>query len=88
MYRKLFLRFVVFTGLALFMTVFGLGGQASVGAQEGKVTICHLPPGNPSNAQIITVSASAVRAHLAHGDTIGVCGENGGPFFGEGLFNL
>ena len=37
------------------------------------VTICHIPPGNPSNAQTITVNASAVNAHLNHGDTLGAC---------------
>jgi len=38
---------------------------------ESKVSICHLPPGNPSNVQYITVGASAVPAHQAHGD--GIC---------------
>lgn len=39
-----------------------------------KVTICHFPPGNPGNAQTITVGAPAVAAHVAqHGDTIGPC---------------
>jgi len=37
------------------------------------VTICHIPPGNPSNAHTITVNASAVNAHLNHGDTLGEC---------------
>jgi len=37
------------------------------------VTLCHIPPGNPSNAQTITVSAAAVQAHLNHGDTLGAC---------------
>jgi len=43
---------------------------------DGKVTICHIPPGNPGNAKTKTVSASAVPAHLAHGDYLGAC--NGG----------
>lgn len=38
-----------------------------------KVTICHIPPGNPENPQTITVSENAVSAHLAHGDTLGPC---------------
>lgn len=37
------------------------------------VTICHIPPGNPSNAHTITVGAAAVSAHLNHGDTLGAC---------------
>ena len=35
-----------------------------------KVTICHYPPGNPDNVQVITVDISALPAHLAHGDGI------------------
>jgi len=38
-----------------------------------KVTICHIPSGNPSNVQTITVGAAAVNAHLNHGDTLGAC---------------
>lgn len=38
-----------------------------------KVTLCHVPPGNPSNAKTLTVDASAVPAHLAHGDYLGAC---------------
>ncbi|HEX2568997.1 MAG TPA: hypothetical protein VH877_05505 [Polyangia bacterium] len=55
----------------------GAGGGAQAGA-DGKVTICHIPPGNPANAHTITVGAPAVKAHLAHGDTIGPCGGGGG----------
>ena len=38
-----------------------------------KVTICHIPPGNPGNAHTIRVSQNAVNAHLAHGDHLGKC---------------
>jgi hypothetical protein len=49
-----------------------------------KVTICHIPPGNPANAHEITISECAVNAHIRnHGDTYGpcpaakpVCGDN------------
>jgi hypothetical protein len=40
---------------------------------EEKVTICHRPAGNPSNAHTIEVGSSAVAHHLAHGDTPGPC---------------
>jgi len=40
---------------------------------DGTVTICHLPPGNPDNAQEIEVGADAVPAHLEHGDYEGEC---------------
>jgi hypothetical protein len=42
---------------------------------SNKVTICHVPPGNPANAHTITVSGYAVPAHLAHGDYKGPCKE-------------
>jgi hypothetical protein len=50
-------------------------GSASAQDAEPKVTICHLPPGNPDNAQTITIGASAVPAHLANhpGDSVGPC---------------
>lgn len=38
-----------------------------------KVTICHFPPGNPDNSQVIEIDKSALSAHLVHGDTIGAC---------------
>jgi hypothetical protein len=40
---------------------------------EPKVTICHVPPGNPGNRHTITVGESAVSAHLRHGDSVGPC---------------
>ncbi|MEZ4527048.1 MAG: hypothetical protein R2941_14115 [Desulfobacterales bacterium] len=39
--------------------------------EKGKVSICH-------KGKTITVSASAVKAHLGHGDTLGPCREDGG----------
>jgi len=42
-----------------------------------KVAICHRPPGNPSNARTLKVGASAVSAHLAHGDSLGECSSDG-----------
>lgn len=38
-----------------------------------KVTICHIPPGNPEAAHTIKIGRSALEAHLAHGDVIGEC---------------
>jgi hypothetical protein len=40
---------------------------------EQKIVICHSPPGNPNNKQTIEVGASALKAHLDHGDEIGPC---------------
>lgn len=44
---------------------------------EERVTLCHVPPGNPDNAHTITVGASAVDAHMAHGDYLGPCEDDG-----------
>ncbi len=41
--------------------------------QEPKVTICHVPPGNPENAHEITVAEASLKAHFPHGDTLGTC---------------
>lgn len=38
-----------------------------------KVILCHIPPGNPASANTISVGGPAVKAHLAHGDTLGEC---------------
>ncbi len=42
--------------------------------EDDMITICHIPPGNHGNAHTITISINALPAHLAHGDTIGPCG--------------
>ena len=42
-------------------------------AGEDRVELCHIPPGDPENLHTITVGASAVGAHLAHGDYLGPC---------------
>lgn len=46
-----------------------------------KVTICHVPPGNPENAHSITINVNALDAHLAHGDTIGDCNGSSGNIY-------
>jgi len=44
---------------------------------ETGVTLCHIPPGNPSNAHTITVGLPAAKAHMAaHEDTMGPCGSD------------
>jgi len=50
--------------------------MAALAAPKPKVTICHIPPGNPGNAHTITVGGKAADSHIAnHGDTLGPCGE-------------
>lgn len=48
---------------------------------QGWVTICHFPPGNPANMQTITISVNALPPHLAHGDYIGSCVGGAGTIF-------
>ncbi len=43
-------------------------GSVFAQGQPAQITICHFPPGNTSNPQIITVAARALPAHTAHGD--------------------
>jgi subtilisin family serine protease len=41
--------------------------------KDEKVTICHFPPGNPTNFQTISISKNAKQTHLDHGDILGDC---------------
>lgn len=56
----------------------GSGSDSDSGAGS-KVTICHVPPGNPSAAHTLTIAAAAVGAHLGNhsGDALGACGSTG-----------
>lgn len=69
-------RWIAWLGLPLLIAM-ALGATVPATQAEGrgqqKVTICHIPPGNPANAHTITVGAPAVPAHLAHGDLLGPC---------------
>jgi hypothetical protein len=48
-------------------------GGGSGSTAETQMTICHVPPGNPSKKVTITIGSSAWPAHQAHGDTEGSC---------------
>ncbi|MFO1434669.1 MAG: hypothetical protein U1F76_32065 [Candidatus Competibacteraceae bacterium] len=64
-------------GVALcygFLLFIGLTpGVASAGGE--KVTLCHVPPGDPNNPQELVVAPSAAKAHLKNhaGDHLGPC---------------
>lgn len=60
---------------ALFVTLGAAAMLMASGAMAGpqKVDICHVPPGDPSDAHTISVSGNSVSAHLRHGDTLGPC---------------
>ncbi|MCH7529607.1 fibronectin type III domain-containing protein [Patescibacteria group bacterium] len=44
--------------------------------KKGKITLCHVPPGNTDNEQTIKVGSSVARAHLSHGDVLGACADD------------
>lgn len=74
---------VLLEGLRQAKAMKGRGNAAPIltgtASTSGQVMICHRPPGNPANANTITVGAPALRAHLAHGDTVGACGSTTTP---------
>jgi hypothetical protein len=53
--------------------------QPTGSGDNGKVLVCHQGEQGP---ETISLSENAVRAHQAHGDTLGACGDGGGG--GEG----
>lgn len=42
-------------------------------ADDGKVAVCHAPPGKPANTKTLHVSLSDAEAHVGHGDAAGPC---------------
>ena len=62
----------------------GATGRVLHIARLERITLCHIPPGNPASARTMKVGASSASAHLAHGDRLGPCsgtgaGQDGGP---------
>lgn len=53
-------------------------------ADTKKTTVCHVPPGNPSNAHTLCVGNPSVPAHLDHGDFLGTCSCTEGTDAGVG----
>ena len=57
-----------------------LNGGPTAEDSSGKITICHVPPGNPANAHTLVVGASAWKGHSRHpGDHLGACEGQGEP---------
>ena len=61
---------IVLVAAAVLLALSSMGVYA---AGNTKVTICHIPPGDPGNYHTITISEKAFAAHLAHGDVAGAC---------------
>lgn len=66
-------RFVLsVVGLGCVALLFAVVSVANSGAQ--KLELCHVPPGDPSDAHTITVGLRAAESHLAnHDDSLGAC---------------
>ncbi len=61
------------------------GPSTTQKSTPGKVKLCHIPPGNPNNKHTISVSLSAVQAHMAqHEDFIGPCSSEESDSSGSG----
>jgi hypothetical protein len=66
-------RSLLFEVMFAVLLLVGTVPNAAVAASPPKVEVCHIPPGNPANFHTITISPSALPAHLAHGDFPGAC---------------
>lgn len=64
---------VVFDGGTYSVFISNPQGSSASLPGGNKVTICHIPPGNPSARKTLRVGANAVPAHLAHGCYLGAC---------------
>ncbi len=58
---------------ALVLWLIPSGSLAQGKSGKSRMTICHIPPGNPDGRMTITVPEQAWRAHEAHGDSLGPC---------------
>lgn len=52
----------------------------TIGERLAKADVCHEPPGNPDNTQLISVGEASLIAHSDHGDATGACGTGELPF--------
>lgn len=68
-------KYLLLLGIIVLSFVFASNAKKNKEESE-KITICHIPPGNPDNAHAIRISVNAWPAHEAHGDVIGDCSKN------------
>ena len=63
-------------GYSIFWVTALLLAMSSTGvyaAGNTKVTVCHIPPDDLLNLHTLKINESALSAHLAHGDVVGIC---------------
>ena len=64
----------VFVAAAAAVPLLSISASPAVAVSNASnMVICHIPQGNPVVAHTLVVSENALRAHLAHGDTLGPC---------------
>jgi hypothetical protein len=57
--------------MAVVLSILLISCLPSMGlAASNKVLICHYPPGNPDNRNMLSVSENSLPAHLDHGDNV------------------
>lgn len=71
--KKIELAFKTALLFALAGASFGIHALECPKQGDKKEVICHVPPGNPDARHIIAVGKNAVKAHLDHGDSKGIC---------------
>lgn len=62
-----------FAALTIALISFICFGFTGDNKKPEKITICHVPPGNPDNCHEITISVNALDAHFGHHDDALVC---------------
>ena len=77
MNRNLTIAAIAMVAVIMGMSAFApaMADKPGTEPNEGKVLICHIPPGNPDNARTISVSddVETIEDHLGHGDFLGSC---------------
>ncbi len=68
---------VIYSASGSLIKTFNSFSESADRKKDNETTICHIPPGNSDQAHTITVSDNAMEAHLAHGDQLGECKNNG-----------
>lgn len=72
-HTKYLKKHLLFAGIFIFSAIsFGFVEFNKETTTSKKITICHVPPGNPDNCHEIKISKNALQAHLNHGDRL-VC---------------
>ena len=67
-------RSILTTALLIALGI-AVGPNTTWATGNGRVDVCHFPPGSSGNAHTISVSVNAVDGHISnHGDFVGECG--------------